>query len=126
MSTKDSIDEIDALMANAKNTNVSLEKIMDKFIVADKNLILKTDIENCKNFTILKTIESELRSKGLKKSARTIHIFLDWYIKARVSNNRLSRKEILDAISAVKRENSTSTIGAKLLGLATGEKKENV
>jgi hypothetical protein len=44
MSTKDSIDEIDALMANAKNTNVSLEKIMDKFIVADKNLILKTDI----------------------------------------------------------------------------------
>lgn len=126
MSTKDSIDEIDALMANAKNTNVSLEKIMDKFIVADRNLILKTDIENCKNFTILKTIESELRSKGLKKSARTIHIFLEWYIKARVSNNRLSRKEILDAISAVKRENSTSTIGAKLLGLATGEKKENV
>jgi hypothetical protein len=104
-------------------SDVSLEKIMDKFIVADKNLILKTDIENSKNFVLLKTIAQDMRNKRLKQSARTIETFLSWYIKARCSHNRLSRKEILDAISAIKRENSTSTIGAKLFGFG-GDKKE--
>lgn len=121
--TKDSIQEIDELM-KGRNDNTSIEKILDKFIVMDKNLILKTDIENSKGFTALKTIEYDLKKKGLKKSANTIHVFCDWYIKVRISHRRLSRKEILDAISAIKRENSTSTIGAKLLNLGSGNKNE--
>lgn len=121
MSANDSIDEIEQLMK--KGDIASIEKIMDKFIVVDKNLILKTDIENPKAFTILKTIEDDLKSKGLKKSAKTIHNFTNWYIQARVSNKRLSWKYIFDAISAIKRENSTSTIGAKLLGMG-GKKDE--
>lgn len=122
MSANDSVAEIEELMKHGKS-NISLEKIMDKFIVADKNLILKTDIENSKNFVLLKTIAQDMRNKGLKQSAKTIETFLSWYIKARCSRDRLSRKEILDAISAIKRENSTSTIGAKLLGIG-GDKKE--
>lgn len=119
--TKDAIEEIDDLMR--KGDSVSVEKIIDKFVVIDKNLILKTDIENSKNFTILKTLEEDMRKKGLKKSAKTLHTFTDWYIKVRVSHGRLSRKEVLDAIAAIKRESATSTIGATLFGLGK-EKKE--
>lgn len=113
------MEEIDDLMK--KGDTASIEKIMDKFIVADKNLILKTDIENTKNFTLLKTIASDLRTKKLKRSAKTLETFCDWYIKVRVSNKRLSRKEILEAIAAIKREQSQSTIGAKLLGMNKNE-----
>ncbi len=119
--SKDAIDEIDELMK--KGDSVSIEKIMDKFIVLDKNLILKTDIENSKNFTILKTLIADMKSKGLKQSAKTLETFCDWYIKVRVSHGRLSRKEVLDAISAIKRENSTSSIGAKLFGFGKEEGK---
>ncbi len=119
---QDSVEEIENLMK--KGDSVSIEKIMDKFIVVDKNLILKTDIENSYNFTMLKTIAQDLKKNGLKRSAQTLETFCDWYIKVRVSKGRLSRKEILDAISAIKRENSTSTIGAKLLGIGKGESEK--
>lgn len=123
MSKNDSVEEIENLMKSS-GSEISLEKIMDKFIVCDKNLILKTDIENSRNFTILKTIEEDLRRKGLKKSAKTIQTFTSWYIKSRVSHKRLSWKYVFDAISAIKRENATSTIGAKLLGLGNKEKEK--
>lgn len=118
---KDSIEELEEFMHSGKTENVSIEKLLDKFIVVDKNLILKTDIENAKGFTALQVIKMELKRKNLKKSAKTIHEFCEWYIKVRISHGRLSRKEILDAISAIKRENSTSTIGARLLNI--GEDK---
>lgn len=121
MSAEDSIEEINKLMQ--KGSTTSIEKIMDKFIVKDKNLILKTDIENAKNFTVLLLMISELRRKGLKKSAKTLEVFCQKYIEVRVSSGRLSWKYIFDAISAIKRENSTSTIGAKLLGMGGDKDK---
>lgn len=122
MSSDDSVEQLSEFMKNRKTNDVSIEKIMDKFIVVDKNLILKTDIENSYNFTMLRTIADDMKRRGLKESARTLNAFCDWYIKVRVSNKRMSRKEILDAISAIKRENTTSSIGAKLFGF--GDKKE--
>jgi len=118
--SQDAVEEIEGLMR--KGDTASIEKIMDKFIVKDKNLILKTDIENSKNFTILKTIEEDLKAKGLKRSAKTIHNFTEYYIAVRVSHQRLSWKYVFDAISAIKRENTTSSLGAKLLGL--GKEKD--
>lgn len=121
MSQKDAIEEIGELMKTGNSATI--EKILDKFVIMDKNLILKTDIENSKNFTILRVLEEELKIRGLKKSYRTLHNFCEWYIKVRVSNHRLSRKEILEAISAIRKENAqSSTIGAKLFGL--GRKEE--
>lgn len=122
---KDSIDEIDELMKSKKGDNLTVEMLMDKFIVTDKNLILKTDIENSSSFTRLKTIEFDMLKRGLKKSAKTLNVFTEWYIKVRVSHKRLSRKEILDAVSAIKRENSTSTIGAKIFGFGKDEKNKS-
>lgn len=118
--SKDSIEEIGELMKRGDAT--SIEKIMDKFIIKDKNLILKTDIENAKNFTVLLLMISELRKKGLKRSANTLQKFCERYIEVRVSSGRLSWKYIFDAISAIKRENANTTIGAKLLGVG-GENK---
>lgn len=112
----DSIDEIDDFM-KGENKNTSIEQLLDKFVVLDENLILKTDIENSKAFTALKVLISELKKKKLKQSSKTLSNFCDWYVKVRVSHGRLSRKEILDAISAIRKENSTSTIGARLLNI---------
>lgn len=112
----DSIDEIDDFM-KGENKNTSIEQLLDKFVVLDENLILKTDIENSKAFTALKVLIAELKKKKLKQSSKTLSNFCDWYVKVRVSHGRLSRKEILDAISAIRKENSTSTIGARLLNI---------
>lgn len=112
----DSIDEIDDFM-KGENKNTSIEQLLDKFVVLDENLILKTDIENSKAFTALKVLIAELKKKKLKQSSKTLTNFCDWYVKVRVSHGRLSRKEILDAISAIRKENSTSTIGARLLNI---------
>lgn len=116
----DSIDEIHNLMKRGDSTTI--EKIMDKFIVKDKNLILKTDIENSKNFTLLRVLQKELQTKGLKRSAKTLKTFCDAYIEVRVSNGRLSWKYVFDAISAIKRENSGSTILSKITGIGEKEK----
>jgi hypothetical protein len=120
-SSSDSIDEIGRLMS-AKSDTTSIEKIMDKFIVKDKNLILKTDIENAKNFTVMALMITELQGKGLKRSAKTLKTFCDRYIETRVSSGRLSWKYVFDAISAIKRENSGSTILSKITGLGDKEK----
>lgn len=119
--SKDSVEELESLMQR-HSEDTTVEKIMDKFITGGKDLILKTDIENSYNFTMLRTIADDMKRNGLKRSAQTLNSFCDWYIKVRCSNRRMSRKEILDAISAIKRENSTSTIGAKLFGF--GKDKE--
>ena len=108
-------------MLNVTGDSATIEKIMDKFIVKDKNLILKTDIEDSIKFTALMVIQKDLEIKGLKKSAKTLGTFIDRYIEVRVSNSRLSRKEILDAISAIKREQNNSML-SKLIG-TNDEKK---
>lgn len=118
---QDTIDEMKGLM-KIKGDDVSLNKIMDKMIARDKNLILKTDIENSREFTILRTIESRLKKQKLMKSYGTLHDFCEWYIQVRISNKRKSRSEIFEAISAIKRE-LQNTIGSKIFGF--GGKNEN-
>lgn len=119
--SEDSIEEIERLMQHGDSA--SIEKIMDKFVIIDKNLILKTDIENARYFTILLTMCDHLKEMGLMKSYKTLHDFCVWYIKVRVSHKRLSRKEILDAISAIKREASANSLTAKFLGLGGNKEK---
>lgn len=118
----ETIEQIKSVMEGAGVDSASVEKIMDKLIVADTNLILKTDIENSMAFTAFIVIADDLKRKGLKESAKTLNKFIDSYIKVRVSYKRLSRKEILDAISAIKREQNGSNI-SKLLGMNDKEKK---
>jgi hypothetical protein len=118
----ETMEQVKTVMEGAGLDTASVEKIMDKLIVADKNLILKTDIENSMAFTALIVISDDLKRKGLRESAKTLNRFIDAYIKVRVSYKRLSRKEILDAISAIKREQSNSII-SKLIGGNDKEKK---
>lgn len=119
MSVEDTIDEMKKLMS-VKTDNVDINKILDKMIIKDKNIILKTDIENSKEFTILRTIESRLKKQKLMKSYNTLHDFCEWYIQIRISNKRKSRHEVFDAISSIKRE-LQNTIGSKLFGFGKNE-----
>lgn len=116
------IEELKALMQQSGEVT-SIEKILDKLLVKDKNLILKTDIENSRNFVLLYVIYIDLKEKKLKKSAKTLETFLLRYIEVRVSKSRESRKEILGAISALRNEPKNSIISA-LTGMdnSKGEK----
>jgi len=119
----DTLENIKSSLQNAGVDNTSVEKIMDKFIVIDKNLILKTDIENSVAFTKIMVIRNRMRYLKLNKSAKTLDDFINFYIQVRVSNKRLSRKEILDAISAIKRENNNSILSG-WLGAKDKEKSQ--
>jgi hypothetical protein len=123
MSSDDSIEEIKQLMK--KGDSASLEKIMDKFIVMDKNnLILRTDLENPINFTRLKLIEETMKGLGLKKSSKSINTFLEWYIKSRVPYKRQSWKYIFGAIGELKKQ-SQQSIGSLLTGFGKNKDDEN-
>lgn len=115
--TDKAIEELKLVMHQGKVDATTVEKIMDKLIVIDKNLIIKTDIEDARNFTILLTLCDNLKILGLKKSYKTLKSFTDWYIKVRVSKTRMSRTELLEAISAIKREQSTTSLTSRLLGM---------
>ena len=109
------VEDIQKLMLNNEDSS-SIEKLLDKLLVKDKNLILKTDIENTVQFTLLTLMKETLKTNKLKRSAKTLEMFLDKYIEVRVSKSRSSRKEILDAISSIRKEQSNS-ITSKLLGV---------
>lgn len=121
MSDVDTLENIKSTLQNAGFDNASVEKIMDKFVVIDKNLILKTDLENSVAFTRLMVIAETFKRKKLMKSYKTLNWFIEYYIRCRVSHHRLSRKEILDAISAIKRESNNSVLSN---WLGTKDKKD--
>lgn len=117
----DTTETIKTMMQNDGIDNATLEKVMDKFVVRDKNTVLRTNFQNVSKITALMTIAEDMDKHGLKKSAKTLRFFIARFIENMVSKDGNSWKYIFDAISAIKREKSTSAFD-NLLGLKDMEK----
>jgi hypothetical protein len=117
------VDSIKNQMQTSGFDSATIEKIMDKFVVKDKNTVLRTHFENVLKITALMVIQKDLDKKGLKESSNTLKTFIDRFIENMVSKDGNSWKYVFDAISAIKREQNTNGITAKLLGMDGKDKK---
>lgn len=117
----DSVEEIKSMMQREGIDSTTIEKVMDKFVVRDKNTVLRSNFQNVSKITALMTISEDLKKKGLIKSSKTLDYFINRFIENMVSKDGASWKYVFDAISAIKRENQASTL-SNLVGLNDKEK----
>ena len=80
-----------------EDSDITLQQILNALISYDKNLDLKTEIHRPKSLAGLNVVQQYLKQKGFVKSADTIGLFLDVYLKYMVSYKRQSRNEIVKA-----------------------------
>lgn len=92
MSVLDELDEVD---------DISLNQILNNLLSADKNLELKTHIFKPKELASLSVLAKYLRDKEFPISAKVLDNFIEMYLKYMVSFKRLSRKEVIKALSSM-------------------------
>ncbi|UTU47194.1 hypothetical protein [Muninn virus] len=86
--------------------------ILDKLLKGDE-IELKTHIKQPENLTVLKTLT--YLSKELPLFNKIITLYIDVYLKYMVSYNRLSRKEIIDALKHLNEVTEEEEKTSKLL-----------
>jgi hypothetical protein len=82
----------------------TLEKILLLMLDDSKGLPMKTDIANPLNLSRLETIAFVFRQDGYTEVAEVLEFFVLKYRVNRVSFNRKSRSEIIQAIEGLKKE----------------------
>lgn len=75
-------------------------KILNNLLDADDNLELKTHIHKPKQLTSLFILAEYLKKLDYPKSAKLIDNFIEQYLKYMVSFKRMSRIEIIKALSS--------------------------
>lgn len=103
--------------------DLTAEKILNLLIESDKHLNMKTHILNPLEFSILDIIVIHLRQKKMVKTARMLENFLKADKEYMVSWKRMSRKEIIDALIAMREQKTGASLTQKLLGMKGAENK---
>jgi len=101
----------DLLNHDLQNLNT---KVIEMLAQLDKNIALKTEIENPEFLAFYKTCAIYLKQRGLKNSSDTLNNMIQYYLIYMVSKKRKGRLEIIEALKAM-RETVTSSM-SKLLG----------
>jgi len=81
---------------------VDKEESLEKILVAlldDENIEMKTEIQKPLNLTRLKVLSVWLKNHDMTKSAQMIDSFIAYYLVYMVSKGRMSRKEIISALT---------------------------
>lgn len=99
------------LNQDLQNLNTEVIKLLAQ---KDKNIPLKTDIENPEFLAFYKTCAVYLDQKGLKDSAKILNSIILYYMLYRVSHKRKGRLEIIEALKTVR--DALQSTGNKLLG----------
>lgn len=88
-----------------KEDEVSIQEILINMLDGEKNLDLKTHIHKPKQLSALVILSKYLKSNDCKVSSKILDDFLLKFLRYMVSFDRLSRIEVIKAISsALERE----------------------
>ena len=90
-------------------SDISIQKILNNLLDAEKNLELKTHIYKPKQLSSLVVLSEYLKNIGLINSAKIIKSFIKTYLEYMISYKRLSRIEIIKAISSIREQEPLST-----------------
>ena len=107
--------EIEKALSELSEVNdISLNEILSNLLDGEKNLDLKTHIFRPKQLSSLFVLGSYLNNNGAKHTSGIISEFLQIYLRYMVSYNRLSRIEVIKAVSALKqKEDDTNPKNSK-------------
>ena len=83
------------------SNDVSLQEILVNLLDGEHDLDLKTHIFKPKQLSSLVILSSYLKSNQCKLSAKLIDDFVKKYLRYMVSYNRMSRTEIIKAVSSL-------------------------
>jgi len=111
-SVNTALDEMDELI---RKEGSSPEQILNVLLSKDGNLAMKTEIENPLELALLNCYADHLDKKKLKRSAKFIRGFIEWYLQYMVSYRRKSRKEIIDALIALRDQTTGQSLTQRLI-----------
>ncbi|MEM1793272.1 MAG: hypothetical protein QXE92_03430 [Thermofilaceae archaeon] len=97
---------------------ITFEKILGELIKKDENLALKSHVPNPLALDVLKVVQLLLEKRNLKRSSQIIEWFIEYFLVYMISKDRLSRQEIVKAVSEMaKVKLEEKTLKEKLLGV---------
>jgi len=83
------------------DTDISVQQILNNLLSGDVNLDLKTEIRRPQQISALKTFTYVLKKEGLETCSKALKLYLNYYLRSMVSYNRLSRKEVIEALKGL-------------------------
>ena len=90
-----------ALRELQESNEISIQEILVKLLDGDENLDLKSHIHKPKQLTSLVILSKYLKANQCKVSGKLLDDFIAKYLRYMVSYRRLSRTEIVKAISSL-------------------------
>lgn len=81
-------------------SETSLQEILINMLDGEKNLDLKTHIHKPKQLTSLVVLAKYLKENQCTKSSKLLEGFIEKFLRYMVSFDRLSRTEVIKAISS--------------------------
>lgn len=87
------------LKSLSRDTEITIQQILNSLMDGKKNLALKSHIYKPKKIATLKVIAKYLKGIGYLISAKLVKDFIKFYLEFMVSYNRLGRKEIIKAFT---------------------------
>lgn len=109
MSVENSFREL--MNQDLQNLNTEVIRLLAE---RDKNLAMKTEIQNPDFLAYYKACSIYLKNKGLKNSSDILKSIIDYYLLYQVSKARKGRLEIIEALKTVRDALQTKT--SKWLG----------
>lgn len=83
------------------------QEILNVLLDGDENLDLKTHVIRPKQLAALYTLANVLETCQYHKSSKLLHDFIRQYLRYMISYKRLSRGEIIKALTTVVQENDS-------------------
>ena len=86
---------------------IGVKEILNVLLEGDENLDLKTHILKPKQLAALFTLAEVLKVSKYPKSSKLIHSFITQYLRYMISYKRLSRAEVIKALTTVVQEDNS-------------------
>lgn len=98
-----------------RSNEVTYQQILNTLLEGGKNISLKSDIPYPQKLAVLDVLRVMLKKLGWEKSAGSLKTFTKKYLEYRISKNRASRTEVVNALSGMNRKGDVNlSIGDKL------------
>ena len=98
---------IEGFIQGQQEQDIGMQEILNVLLEGDKNLELKTHVIRPKQLAALSTLAEVLKISKYPKSSKLIKDFIDIYLRYMISYKRLSRGEVIRALTTVVQESNT-------------------
>jgi len=94
----ENLDNLNQLFSPQEAADNSIMEVAKLLVTKDKNLALKTEIDDPLNFAVMGAMGDYLKKSGLDRSAKLIGNILDNHMTYMVSFKRRGRGELIEAL----------------------------